>query len=281
MAARVFTFTESCGVNNDSHAGLATLVADVGGTYTRLALAWPVNGRARLSATEVIGTPRGKLDAVLRGFLDKHRVSELAAVAIAAAGRIRRLPGCTSVSLTNAALSIEREEMQSVLGVTRCLLVNDLAAIAAALPWLADDELARVGAARATIPGHRLVVGIGTGFGAAALTADETLLETEAGHADLAAVTASERRWLDQLAPLGRCPVEHVLSGPGLLRLHEVISQKPLALHEELRASYVKGDAAAMRTLSAFSAWLGRTVGNLVLSQGAWGGVVRDQCRSL
>lgn len=261
-------------MSNDTHAGLATLVADVGGTYTRLALAWPANGRARLSATEVIGTPRGKLDTALRGFLDKHRVPELATVAIAAAGRIRRLPGRTSVSLTNAALSIEREEMQSVLGVTRCLLVNDLAAIAAALPWLADDELARVGAARATIPGHRLVVGIGTGFGAAALTADGTLLETEAGHADLAAVTASERRWLDQLAPLGRCPVEHVLSGPGLLRLHEVISQKPLALHEELRAAYVKGDAAAMRTLSAFSAWLGRTVGNLVLNHGAWGGVV-------
>lgn len=261
-------------MSHTATASLATLVVDVGGTHTRMALAWPANSRARLSATEVISTPRGKLDSVLRGFLGQHNVTELAGVAIAAAGRIRRLPGRTSVSLTNAALSIEREDLQSVLGVKSCLLVNDLAAIAAALPWLADDELTRIGAAHATIPGHRLVVGIGTGFGAAALTADGALLETEAGHADLAAVTASERRWLDQLAPLGRCPVEHVLSGPGLLRLHEVISLKPLALHEELRAGFIKGDAAAMRTLSAFSAWLGRTVGNLVLSQGAWGGVV-------
>ena len=252
----------------------AILVMDVGGTHTRLALARPLNGCARLSAVEVIATPRGRLEDAIRAFLSKHSEVTIDAIAIAAAGRIRRLPGRTAVSLTNAALSIEREDLQASFAVPRVHLINDLAAIAAALPWLADDELSRVGGARASIPGHRLVVGIGTGFGTAALTADGTLLETEAGHTDLAAVSASERRWLDQLAPLGRCPVEHVLSGPGLLRLHEVISQKPLALHEDLRSAYSKGEPAALRTLTAFSTWLGRTVGNLVLSHGAWGGVV-------
>lgn len=251
-----------------------TLVMDVGGTHTRLALAWPANGRARLSAVEVVSTPRGQLHEVMRQFLARHAAPPLAAIAIAAAGRVRRLPGRTNVSLTNLALGIEREELQASFSVPRVHLVNDLAAIAAALPWLADADLARVGGSRAAVPGHRLVVGIGTGFGAAALTADGHLLETEAGHADLAAVSASERQWLDQLAPLGRCSVEQVLSGPGLLRLHEVIAQKPLALHEELRAAHAKGDAAALRTLSAFSIWLGRTVGNLVLSHGAWGGVL-------
>lgn len=251
-----------------------TLVMDVGGTHTRLALAWPANGRARLSAVEVISTPRGQLQEAMRQFLAKHADPSLAAIAIAAAGRIRRLPGRTTVSLTNAALGIEREELQSSFAVSRVHLVNDLAAIAAALPWLAATDLASVGGSRTAVPGHRLVVGIGTGFGAAALTADGHLIETEAGHADIAAVSASERRWLDLLAPLGRCAVEQVLSGPGLLRLHEVIAQKPLALHEELRIAHAKGDAAALRTLTAFSVWLGRTVGNLVLSHGAWGGVL-------
>ena len=255
-------------------ASQPTLVMDVGGTHTRLALAWPANGRARLSAVEVVGTPRGQLHEVMRQFLAKHGEPPLAALAIAAAGRVRRLPGRTAVSLTNAALGIEREDLQRTFAVPRVHLVNDLAAIAAALPWLADDEISRVGGPRAAVPGHRLVVGIGTGFGAAALTADGHLLETEAGHADLAAVSASERQWLAQLAPLGRCSVEQVLSGPGLLRLHEVIAQKPLALHEELRSAHAKGDAAALRTMTAFSIWLGRTVGNLVLSHGAWCGVL-------
>lgn len=252
----------------------ATLVLDVGGTHTRLALAWPANGRVRLSAVEVIATPRGTLEVVMRQFLAKHAGVSLTAIAIAAAGRVRRLPGRTAVNLTNAALTIEREELQASFGVARVMLLNDLAAIAAALPWLADGELVRVGGARSAVPGHRLVVGIGTGFGAAALTADGNLIETEAGHADLAAVTASERRWLDNLAPLGRCAIEQVLSGPGLLRLHAVIAQKPMALHEDLRAAHAQGEATALRTLTAFSTWLGRTVGNLVLSHGAWGGVV-------
>ncbi len=255
-------------------ATAATLVIDVGGTHTRLALAWPAHGRARLSPVEVIATPRGQLDEAIRQFLDRQSPEPLSAIAIAAAGRIRHLPGRTAVNLTNAALTIAREDLAERFAVPRVLLLNDLAAIAAALPWLGDSELDCVGGNRAAIPGHRLVVGLGTGFGAAALTAEGSLLETEAGHADLAAVTASERRWLDQLAPLGRCAIEHVLSGPGLLRLHEVISQKPLAVHEDLRSAHARDDPAALRTLTAFSTWLGRTVGNLVLYHGAWGGVL-------
>jgi len=123
------------------------------------------------------------------------------------------------------------------------------------------------------VPGHRIVVGLGTGFGAAALTAKGTVLETEAGHMSLAAVSASERRWLDMLAPLGRCAVEQVLSGPGLLRLHEVVSRQPGMEHEELLRQWTQGESSAVRTMSVFSTWLGRTVGDLVLAQGAWGGV--------
>jgi len=250
------------------------LVLDVGGTHTRLALATSDGTSAQLSGLTVVATPRGMLDDTLHGYLAQQGRPALCGLAIAAAGRIRRLPGSSCVSLTNAALTIERESLLATLGLPQVLLVNDLAGIAAALPWLQGDALRAVGNARDPVPGHRLVVGIGTGFGVAALTADGTLLETEAGHADLAAVTASERRWLDQLAPLGRCAIEQVLSGPGLLRLHEVVAQKPLALHEDLKLAHARGEAGALRTLTAFSTWLGRSVGNLVLAHGAWGGVV-------
>ncbi len=252
----------------------ATLVVDVGGTYTRMALAFADGGRARLEHVQVSPTPKSRLNEAIQAYLAPLHHITVAALAIAAAGRVRRLPGRTVVSLTNAALRVEREELQDALGIPCICLVNDLAGIAAALPWLAPDQLRPLGPARIALPGHRLVVGLGTGFGVAALTADGTLIETEAGHANLAAVSASERQWLSSLSPLGRVAIEQVLSGPGLLRLHAIITRQPLDSHDELRLRWARGESGAVRTFNAFSTWLGRVVGDLVLCHGAWGGVV-------
>jgi glucokinase len=174
---------------------MTALVIDVGGTHTRLALARTNGERAQLDDVEVVDTPSGHLHEVIAAFLANHPKLELSGIAVAAAGRVRRLPGRTAVSLTNTALSIEREDLQAVLSHERVWLMNDLAAVAAALPWLLPAELEAVGSERSSVPGHRIVVGLGTGFGAAALTAKGTVLETEAGHMSLAAVSASAARW--------------------------------------------------------------------------------------
>lgn len=252
----------------------SVLVIDVGGTNTRLALAQGEQGQAQLGETMVVATPKGNLHQVIQSFMRQHPNTVLDGLAVAAAGRIRRLPGRTWVSLTNASLSIEREDLQSTHSLDNVWLVNDLAAIAAALPWLDSKTLLALGAARSMVPGHRLVVGVGTGLGAAALAANGTLLETEAGHASLASVSASERRWLDSLAPLGRVSAEQVLSGPGLLRLYQAVTHQAVNTHEELLQRWDSGEPGAVRTLLAFSTWLGRAVGDLVLGHGAWGGVV-------
>lgn len=252
----------------------ATLVVDVGGTNTRMALAAVEGHATQLLHLQVLPTPKGRLTETLQSYLAPLHHITVMGIAVAAAGRIRRLPGRISVSLTNAALTVEREELQTAFNLSRVWLVNDLAAIAAALPCLAGDELRAMGNARTAMPGHRLVVGLGTGFGVAALTADGTLIETEAGHANLAAVSASERQWLNSLAPLGRVAIEQVLSGPGLLRLHAIVARQPLENHEELHLRWARGDAGALRTYTAFSTWLGRVVSDLVLCHGAWSGVV-------
>ena len=90
----------------------------------------------------------------------------------------------------------------------------------------------------------------------------------------LAAVSASERRLLDKLAPIGRCSIEQLLSGPGLLRLHQALGNALPASNEELQARWTKDDPAAIRSISVFSTWLGRVAGDLVLAHGSWGGVV-------
>lgn len=248
------------------------LVADIGGTHCRLALALPAEGQPVLERLQVIPTPSGTLDRVLHDYLAAVQAERPSGVAIAAAGRVRRMPSRTWVSLTNAPLSIERESLAASFG-GRAWLLNDLAAVAAALPLLQPHDLVDVGPSRTGVIGTRLVVGVGTGFGASALTCEGSILETEAGHADLAPVTAEERDWCARLSPRGRVTVEQVLSGPGLLTLYEIVSGQRCAHVDALIDRWQTQEPAAMKTFVAFSTWLGRVIGNLVLSHGAWGGV--------
>lgn len=248
------------------------LVADVGGTNCRMALARMVSGRPELEALRVMPTPRSGFALAVREYLELTGCGKPAAIAVAAAGRVRRQPGRTWVAMTNTPLGIDRESL-SALAHRGAHLVNDLAAVAAALPWLTENELALLGPAHPTVPGTRLVVGVGTGFGAAALSSEGAVIDTEAGHADLAAVTAEEKQYVERLARAGRLTVEEVLSGPGLLRLYEALSGHACEDVRTLLARRAARDAIAIKTLTAFSTWLGRAVGNLVLGLGAWGGV--------
>lgn len=254
------------------HETPRVLVADIGGTHCRLALASGSPVRLELEQLRVLPTPSGGIERTLVDYLELAGGPRPSAIAIAAAGRVRRLASRTWVSLTNAPLSIEREALASLCS-GRAWLLNDLAAVAAALPLLAPQDLLSFGPPRTATPGTRLVIGVGTGFGAAALSLEGETLDSEAGHADLPAVTVEERDWCARLAPRGRVTVEHVLSGPGLLRLYELLSGQRCEQVDLLLDRWRAQEPAALKTMSAFSTWLGRTAGNLVLSLGAWGGV--------
>lgn len=251
------------------------LVADVGGTNTRIALTQAGGERPAIAQLQVIPTPGGKLVQAFEAYLrSAQQAGPLQACAVAAAGRVRRLPGRTWVSLTNARLTIDRNDLAEATGAGTSILVNDLAAVAAALPLLRSDELLPVGPIRTLgSPGVRVVVGVGTGLGLAALTSDGTLLESESGHSDLAAVSAEERQWLNRMAPLGRLSVESLLSGTGLSRLYEAAGGAPGLSAAELVLRATADEPLARKTLMAFSRWLGRVVGNMVLIYGAWAGV--------
>lgn len=249
------------------------VVADIGGTQCRLALARRQGKGVILERLQVMAAPWGDFADALRRYLAQAGCQRPAAIAVAAAGRVRRGGGRDRIELTNLQLRVEQETLARLTdgGVW---LANDLAAVAAALPLLGADEVAGFGSPRVAGRGVRLVIGVGTGFGAAALTdGDDRVVETEAGHVDLAAVSAPERAWWTRLAPSGRLTVEQVLSGPGLLRLHAAVSGQPCPDLKAWRARLEADDPAARETLAVFSGWLGRVAGNFVLGFGAWGGV--------
>ena len=243
------------------------MIVDLGGTTVRLALA---ASDGSLRALERHASPRQDLLPLLLNYRERQGQA-LSGLTIGAAGRIRRLPGRASVTLTNLALTLSREELSAALGVP-VLLLNDLAAVAAALPVLPSSELEAFGPDRQPGQGTRVVVGLGTGFGAAVLTADGAILETEAGHADLPAATVEERACLTRLSPLKAVSIETLFSGPGLLRHHALQTGEnlddPGLLHERVRS-----DPRSAKAMRQYSRWLGRVCGNLVLGFGAWGGL--------
>lgn len=255
-------------------ADTRVLVADIGGTRCRLALARR-GGAGRLIELEhlrVVPTPSTGFDLAARAYLSSVGCAGVAAIGVAAAGRLRRDGEREWIALTNTPLVLERHALE-MLCPGRAWLANDLAAVAAALPHLGEPDLAAFGPTLPPTQGHRLVLGVGTGLGAALLTQAGDSIDTEAGHADLPCVSADEHAWCASLAQQGRVSIERVLCGPGLLRLHAVVSGESLATVDALLARWQAGDAAARVTFAAFSTWLGRVAGNLVLSLGAWGGV--------
>lgn len=248
------------------------LVADVGGTHCRMALVQGGDAYPHLRKLRVVATPRGDLRDCFRAYLESADCGRPDVIAIAAAGRVHRGESGASVSLTNAGLIVDQTSLTH-FACERTLLLNDLAAVAAAIPLLRPQELDQIGSAIAQPSSHKLVLGVGTGLGAALLTAGGELIETEAGHVDLAAVTASERDLLLRLSPQARISVEQLLSGPGLLRLYALLASLDGPQLPGFVQALEAAQPAALETMEIFSRWLGRVAGNLVLSLGAWGGV--------
>lgn len=245
------------------------LVADAGGTNVRFAVA-DADGRLdRVKIFQVADFPTF-LDALSAYRSDAGGLREIGAGAIAAAGPVDG----DVVKLTNNEWIVDGAKISAMLNDVPIALVNDLEAVAAALPHLGSADLTALGAPVPVRPDRRtmLAVNVGTGFGAASVIWRDGRWYTcpsEAGHMTLGQVEAITGLSAD-------ASIESVLSGSGLAELHARLAggggtrdpRKPAnVLAESVR------DAAAARTVELFTAILGRIAGDLALATCAWGGV--------
>ncbi|ACA17701.1 Glucokinase [Methylobacterium sp. 4-46] len=253
------------------------LIGDIGGTNARFALV-PRPGAAPLPLDHVQTGAFPDPSAAIRHALAKGGAAPRSAI-LAIAGRVDG----PAVPLTNAAWVIEGERIGRDFGLGACVLVNDyvpVAAGAAALDPLDGDgaALSAVGPALAPGRGSRLVLGPGTGFGAAALVPfgeQLAIVSTEAGHTDFGPSDAAEAALWPALERIeGRITVEALLSGPGLCRLYAAVSGGRALAPEAVTARGLSGeDPAAAETLALFAKLLGRLCGDLALTFLATGGV--------
>ncbi len=271
------------------------LAGDIGGTKTIIALFSPAAGvRAPLREETFPSAGYPGLEAILRAFVDKHSLKVERAV-FGVAGPV--VEG--TASITNLPWVIEERAIGETLKISNVRLLNDLEALASAVPILEADDLRTLNRGKPVPGGAIAVIAPGTGLGEAFLTSERRDSETfyrphpsEGGHADFAPAGLLEMELLSHLRrrfPHVSC--EKVCSGPGIFEIYSFLKergsgQEPDWLADELgRAADptpVIVDAAlrkdrpsalCVKAIELFASALGAEAGNFALKVLATKGV--------
>jgi len=251
-----------------------SLVADIGGTNTRVALALGPRvekttvRRYRNAEFEGIG------EVILRYLADTETShTTITGVCVAAAGPVHD----GVATLTNLDWRVDRDTLGKALTAPKVAVLNDLQAQGHAIGNIADAELTEVlPQPQSSTLAAKLVVGIGTGFNACPVfdTASGRFVPpSEAGHLSLPACDpALEPVHAALKAAFGFASIEEVLSGRGVSTLHRVLHGETLET-PEVMARLAAGDAAAEETGRLFVRVMGTVVGDLALSHLPFGGI--------
>ena len=131
--------------------------------------------------------------------------------------------------MTNLSWDISASTIQKEYGFESVVLLNDLEAMAWAIPLISPDGIEVLQVGDATSGGTIALLAPGTGLGAAFLTWNGAMYEahsTEGGHADFAPCNEEQARLLAYLREkFGHVSVERVCSGLGLASIYQFLRQ--------------------------------------------------------
>jgi glucokinase len=272
------------------------LAGDVGGTKTQLGIFTTDRGPRRpLFEAQFQNAGYAHFESI---------VAEFIARAGAAGLSLRNISACMGVAgpvidgqsyITNLPWIISEKQLREAFAFTAVKVINDLEAVANAIPFLERADLLTLNEGNPDPRGNIAVIAPGTGLGEAFLIWDGSRYHacaSEGGHADFApsgALQISMLRVLQQQG--GHVSLESVCSGLGLPRIYEFLRDhasdgEPAWLAEKLKQVQDRTPdilAAAMdqdnpcdlcvKTLDLFTSMLGAEAGNLALKVMATGGV--------
>ena len=248
------------------------LVADIGGTNTRCAIARP--GGVIQSAESFRNREFPSLDRLLASYLGAlppgGRPDE-AVIAIAAP-----IQG-DEIRMVNINWTFSVTALARTLSLRRITPLNDFAAQAYALPVLGAGDLTKVGGGTAVDGAPKVVVGPGTGLGTAGLVRIGErwhAITGEGGHVTMAPSNELEAR----IVALGRerfghCSAERLISGAGLAFVYGALDGGPAIAPDMVGERIAAGEAVALEALDVFFQLLGTVASNLALTFAAFGGV--------
>lgn len=267
------------------------IAGDIGGTNTRLALVSPSEGPRHLLAEKTY--PSGEfpgLSPIVQQFLQETGASA-AAACFDVAGPV--LGG--RAHLTNLPWDLSETVLAQELGLKRVSLLNDLHAIAVAVPHLeaAETEIINPGTPQPNAP--IAVMAPGTGLGEAFLVWNGTeyiACASEGGHADFAPANREQAElWAFVNARFGHVAYERVCAGSGLPNVYDFLRARAPAAEPAAFATALAAAAdrtplivragteqaaehpLAAETLRIMAEIWGAEAGNLALKVLATGGV--------
>jgi glucokinase len=269
-------------IKSDSRSG-ALVAADVGGTHARVALIEPgVAGKSTFSIQQYrkyACADFPSLAAIIDEFRGSVVQAPIASVALAIAGYVLD----DAVINVNLPWTVSISGLRAALGLGELAIVNDFEAVAHAVTHVEEADAFLLSGPADAQTGPVLVVGPGTGLGAAVRIPHRgraIVLSTEAGHATLAPNTDFEVEVLRELRKRSpRVLIEHVLSGTGLMNLDAAVRVLRRAPAQSMTPAQISAaalagsDPLAVETVDVFCGWFGSVLGDLALLYGARGGI--------
>jgi glucokinase len=267
------------------------LIGDVGPGNVVLAIVEGEGGSLR-SVSEATFSSRGypSLEEMIREFLRRND-RPLAAACFSVAGPVVD----EQVWFPNLNWCVDQRRLRETLRLQSVVLVNDLQAIAMALPYLGPTQIATLQMGVQDEEGRRAVIATGMGLGEAVLISRGDGYDahpSEGGHADFAPNGELQEDLLRALRhDHGHVSYERVCSGLGLPNLYRFLraradSAEPAWLAEMLSTTDdpspvivaaglgdTPRDPVCRQTLELFASILGAECGNLALRTLASGGV--------
>lgn len=240
---------------------MSVLVADVGGTNTRLSV---------LDKSGQPGPVRRFTNDNFARFtdvLDAFGPGDFTACVIAIAGPVTP----DHAALTNRDWVFQPAEIAEKIGVQRAdkvVLMNDLAALGYALPGFQPSQLCSIrDVARSDATnGQSLVVGIGTGFNVALVKTGQggpVVLESELGHTCLPKSVADALSGVSPAAPNQFLTNEEVFAGRGVVQMHQFLGGKDLVSGSQIIEQYQCDDLAS-KTVDLLTELLGLLTQQLI-----------------
>src|SRR5471030_2354382 len=221
------------------------LAGDIGGTKTLLGLFDALPARPRPLLVRAFGTlDYADLQTMIAEFLKEPIEGQARATHVAIESACFGVAGPVTdetVKVTNVPWLVNGRLVAAALGLQRVELLNDLEALAHAVPVLRESETHVLQEGEALRGGNIGLIAAGTGLGQALLHnigGRFVPSASEAGHADFAARTEREIAITRDLTKrYGRADVEHVVSGRGLVNIHRVAHLQPCAAAVDLESS--------------------------------------------
>jgi glucokinase len=270
---------------------LTLLAGDIGGTKIDLAVFTSEAGPARpIQEARFPSAEYESLERVVEAFLGTASVT-LDAACFDVAGPV--VGGRARV--TNLPWTVDAAQLAKTFNWGAVTVLNDLEAIAHALPLLRSDDLRTLNAGAPVAAGAMAVIAPGTGLGEAFLTWHDGRAHahpSEGGHADFAPHSDREIGLLRHLlAQFNHVSYERVCSGLGIPHIYDYLRDAGEApetpdVKERLKTATDRTPIILQRaldgpdacplcaaTLETFVSILGGEAGNLALKVLATGGV--------